>query len=43
MTSFENAGEEESRGKRLAGEIGVSTEHEDDMENIMAYMEEHRI
>ena len=36
-------GEEASRGKRLAAEIGVSGEHEDDMEDIMSYMEEHRI
>jgi hypothetical protein len=43
MTSFDNAGEEESRGKRLAGEIGVSAEHEEDMEDIIAYMEDHRI
>ena len=36
MTSIENAGEMAagSRGKRLTNEIGISEEHEEDMEDI---------
>ena len=46
MASFDNAGEEIStgtRGERLAEDIGISKEHEGDMEDIITYMEEHRI
>ena len=46
MTSIENVGGEMaagSRGKRLANEIGISEEHEEDMEDIQQYMDEHRI
>lgn len=46
MASFDNAGEEVApgtRGERLAEEIGISKEHEGDMEDIITYMEEHRI
>ena len=32
-----------SRGLKLASEIGVSEEHEKDMEAIIKYMETHRI
>ena len=31
------------RGNKLAQSIGVSEEHAGDMENVMKYMEEHRI
>ena len=46
MTSFDNVGDEAAagtRGERLAQEIGISKEHEGDMEDIVTYMEEHRI
>jgi hypothetical protein len=37
------AQQEKSRGEKLAGKLGVSNEHSDNMENIMTYMEEHRL
>ena len=32
-----------TRGSKLAGELGISLEHEEDMEAIVKYMEENRI
>ena len=32
-----------TRGANLAEELGISGEHEEDMEAIMKYLEEHRI
>ena len=32
-----------SRGEKLACEVGISSEHSANMENIMKYMEEHRL
>ena len=31
------------RGEKLANELGISTEHSDNMEKIASYMEEHRL
>ena len=31
------------RGERLCNQLGVSSEHADNMEKIQAYMEEHRL
>ena len=33
----------QTRGEKLASEIGVSNEHAQDMEDIVKYMEKHRL
>ena len=43
MENILQAAVEKSRGEKLAGEIGVSSEHAQNMEKIMKYMEDHRL
>ena len=37
------AAEEISRGKKLANELNINEEHSDNMEEVIKYMETHRI
>ena len=40
---FANMGKPKTRGQELTGSLGISEEHEPNMEEIMKYMEEHRL